>query len=851
MRIRFGTQFIGWLLIASILMSDFAYAMHDEYPPAGNFAGVTRSSGREDPTGVSDSTEAGCVADFNDQSRTNPSPPPAISDTATHPPSHPSDEPDSGKFAAAALGASSGNTSQQNATEDFAKKGKESLSQSRSSDESDFDESDPKNKKQNWGQWFRSKKLSKILFPAVVLAIFFLFYSADLYFRAPHAADPIAVARRTGGSLSKGSSTLAKESLLENPSSSDGRYADPLAQGLPGTDLGNMLGTKSFQTQLWGVVEHPESCSSQVSTLLGTVDAAVANTDSASALCVFQAEGEGMPWSGVCSRSGDVSFSQSGSCSGAKGDTTGTIDIGLLSSIRHPFAVVIQTDRRSVTVTPILSSTEVTPSLSETVELTRERDVSLSETGEVTPDKEVSLSAETKTIELTRERDVSLSAETKTVELTRERDVSLSAETKTVVLTPIKWVPTVPTKYNTSTSYFWEVVRANGTEGSPSSRCDGTVQAINGSLYAFGGTSTLPDATSVDNNVWIFNGSAWSIFTVSGTKPSARCCFGSTTNNSKLYIFGGVPGGNDLWELDIESREWTQLTPTGAVGSPSERYGAGSGIFENKLYIFGGRDISGNTIFSDIWEYNPSGWINKTPAVFPTRWYSSVINFNNTIGIFGGTTDLFVNFTNDLLNFNGLNLNVMSPDTAAPSSPERRAGAAMGSIGQEEIVIFGGYDSVGYNDLWIFDIAQSIWTKVIQNGIIPTARYFGSMLANIDDYLYLADGYDGSTTLNDLSRLRKILIGLYNITVSPNLIFANEPFNLSWRVNTTRGSDTHTAFIDFNGTTKLIQNVSNTLGWTMLTAPGGVGNSSIILRVSDDLDPNATTNATIPFTQTP
>lgn len=78
--------------------------------------------------------------------------------------------------------------------------------------------------------------------------------------------------------------------------------------------------------------------------------------------------------------------------------------------------------------------------------------------------------------------------------------------------------------------------------------------------------------------------------------------------------------------------------------------------------------------------------------------------------------------------------------------------------------------------------------------------------------------YLGATSRNDLLRLRKVSMRLYDVRVSSTPIYHSAPFNLSWKVNTTNGANQHTAIVDFNGT-NYVSNYSNALASIAFNAP--------------------------------
>ena len=62
--------------------------------------------------------------------------------------------------------------------------------------------------------------------------------------------------------------------------------------------------------------------------------------------------------------------------------------------------------------------------------------------------------------------------------------------------------------------------------------------------------------------------------------------------NNKVYIFGGQDDENnklgDLWELDLETDNYTQIELGENSSGPRARSGHTATIFNGQMYIFGG-----------------------------------------------------------------------------------------------------------------------------------------------------------------------------------------------------------------------------------------------------------------------
>ena len=120
-------------------------------------------------------------------------------------------------------------------------------------------------------------------------------------------------------------------------------------------------------------------------------------------------------------------------------------------------------------------------------------------------------------------------------------------------------------------------------------------------LYMFGGLN----GSGYLNDLWELDllSYSWNQITYGGSSPPVRSGHHMRTYNDKIYIFGGGSNTtshfNDLWELDLKTFNFTMIS-TGRSSPPSARYGYGIDLYDNALYIFGGA-ISG-TRENDTWK---------------------------------------------------------------------------------------------------------------------------------------------------------------------------------------------------------------------------------------------------------
>ena len=151
------------------------------------------------------------------------------------------------------------------------------------------------------------------------------------------------------------------------------------------------------------------------------------------------------------------------------------------------------------------------------------------------------------------------------------------------------------------------------------------------------------------------------------------------------------------------------------------------------------------------------------------------------------------------------------------------------------------------NGLWELNTVQQTWTLVIPHGRpgSPPARYLsGKHFAEFGSDLYLFGGGVLSDFLyNDLWRLRQTTIQLLATNVT-NPIIAYNPFNLTWKVNTTSGSHNALVMLDGKNYTQLF---NTTDGWMTFNISSNISNFSLELFVSDLFDQGAIVRQVIPF----
>ena len=272
-----------------------------------------------------------------------------------------------------------------------------------------------------------------------------------------------------------------------------------------------------------------------------------------------------------------------------------------------------------------------------------------------------------------------------------------------------------------------------GTTPSPGGRYGAATWVVsnNNSMWLFGGNgydSTSLSSTPYLNDLWKYDGTAWTVMSGNTTQHS-----GQTGN----YAVGGAPGGregavalsdgvagawlfggdgcdaascssnkvlNDLWRYD-GAGVWTFQSGSSSANSagnytgpnfqPMARTGASGWItpFGAGLYFFGGQIQS--LLLNDVWSFDPTGgtW---TPLFAQTPPY--------------GHYDTF--------------------PPASPVYPGGRKLAATWTVSQNQTWMFGGWGNTTnllapapLNDVWVFNNSSSWFSVMGQTSYLHPTSY--------------------------------------------------------------------------------------------------------------------------------
>lgn len=293
----------------------------------------------------------------------------------------------------------------------------------------------------------------------------------------------------------------------------------------------------------------------------------------------------------------------------------------------------------------------------------------------------------------------------------------------------------------TSGSESWSQIIANDASPSPERRSDPAVihDSENGRLILFGGD----DGTNKHNDVWEVDLSspAWNELTPSGTAPAIRTLHSGDYDsvNGRMIVFGGendsTLGLDDYFELDLTSgsEAWTEHTEEHGYTFAGMTKIKGAYSPESEvMIIWGGQDSS--------------DFESRYPILFDTSDSADITQHGVNTNRYTWGRDAMAYATDD---------------------------------GENETIMMGGYAFVDddnidngehVSDIWIHDQANDDWYPVVRdslNGMLPREGTVACFDSSRDRFL-LFGGLTGNNTVdntcfNDVYELKKGTDGRYRL----------------------------------------------------------------------------------------
>ncbi len=175
----------------------------------------------------------------------------------------------------------------------------------------------------------------------------------------------------------------------------------------------------------------------------------------------------------------------------------------------------------------------------------------------------------------------------------------------------------------------------------PTARCHGAVVALNGLIYAFGGTNTNGSIRYSVLEIYDPSTDEWK---TGAPMPTSRHYIGAGSANGIIYAIGGwnpaltQDGTLDVVEAYDPARDtWTTMTSL-----PTPRNFPAVGVLDGLLIVVGGENEKTAVLTVDAYDPSANSWSTIASSSTPRIHHSSV-TANNSLYVFGGRTALHVN----------------------------------------------------------------------------------------------------------------------------------------------------------------------------------------------------------------
>ncbi|MDB4980834.1 MAG: uncharacterized protein JWM82_1586 [Myxococcales bacterium] len=317
----------------------------------------------------------------------------------------------------------------------------------------------------------------------------------------------------------------------------------------------------------------------------------------------------------------------------------------------------------------------------------------------------------------------------------------------------------------------------------------------------FGG---FDEATGRRNDLWEWDGSTWTDRTPAGTKPAARWNHTAAYDSvrKKLVVYGGNTGTglasagtyvDETWEWDGTAATWTKIaTPTSVVyyyyGNLRMAYDAAHGktfmyYNYNTVYEYDPATPAWTLVAPAPTRTDPSSYPGNLPSlaydpdrgvtvmfggqsdrtlteyvgadkVFnnrstpingPIQRQDPCIAFDSKAGklmLFGGYSNVDGLYKQDTWQWSGTDQNWTNKTNANAKPPARRGGMMVYDSKRDQLILFGGYGSTYFQDVWTWSSTTPNWTQQTISGTQPAATYNNQMFYDVArDKVILFENY--------------------------------------------------------------------------------------------------------------
>jgi N-acetylneuraminic acid mutarotase len=320
---------------------------------------------------------------------------------------------------------------------------------------------------------------------------------------------------------------------------------------------------------------------------------------------------------------------------------------------------------------------------------------------------------------------------------------------------------------------------ASGDKSVPGPRADAIAFFDGGKLFLYGGYVALPVTGGYDtcypSDLWSFDqdSSAWTKLPAAGNEPPVMMDRSFLWTGEAMLQVGGVPCEPAMrrfepqplhvWTLSRPFQTWTEKTR--AIDAPSGRRKPWLVWTGAEILLLGGVSADQHQRWvNDLWKYEPrvDRWTCLDAGEgMPTlrKWPKDQI-----VGVFWAHDRLVVLGSSIKSGFDDVWVfDLKAKKWTALPQPETHPpyrccpAAAVGPDGR--IILFGGYQggemggsvSDYLDDAWALDILSNQWTKIRQDGDIPSSRMMAAC-AMSQRSLYLFGGVRRLVFSSDLRK---------------------------------------------------------------------------------------------------
>jgi hypothetical protein len=236
-----------------------------------------------------------------------------------------------------------------------------------------------------------------------------------------------------------------------------------------------------------------------------------------------------------------------------------------------------------------------------------------------------------------------------------------------------------------------------------------------GRVVMFGGMD--PGNTRL-GDTWEWDGRVWIDRTPPSGGPSPRTEVGMAydARRGRVVLYGGaasgIAGGRETWEWD--GSEWTRITPAGPDPGTRAGHSMAYDAARGRIVLFGGQGAS--PLDRTTWEWDGRAWSLVAVSTPPPGRYRHGMAFDASRGrvvLFGGRTDVYNSAFSDVWEFDGTGWTERSPAGAAPSA--RYDLTLAYDAARERVVLFGGRAIVAGSQVPEQDLREwdgTSWTLV-------------------------------------------------------------------------------------------------------------------------------------------